>query len=189
MATLALAAALSCGLASAADLVIAGVKVSPTTTTGGATLQLNGAGVRYKGPFKVYTAALYTGKKVSTAEELHAAAGPKRLVLTMLREVESEELGRLFIKTIMSNPSAGSRTKIMMELPRMSDIFSVNKKLSAGDQLSVEWLPNSGTVISVKGVAQGEPFRAPDFFSAMMDIWVGNPAVDWRLKDALLGKT
>ena len=184
-----LAATLSWGAAQAADQLVGGVKVSASMASAGAMLQLNGAGVRFKGPFKVYTAALYTGKKVSTAEEFHAAPGPKRIVLTMHREIEAPELGRLFIKGIQSNALAAALPKILADLPRMGEIFGANKKLLPGDQLTVEWIPNSGMVISVKGVPQGEAFRAPEFFSAMMDIWLGSSPADWQLKDALLGKS
>lgn len=186
---LVLATTLCGAAANAADSVVAGVKVSANMALGGTTLQLNGVGVRYKGPFKVYSAALYTSKKVSTTEELHTVAGPKILVLTMLREVNADELGSLFIKGIMSNTAPGSQTKVMTELPRMSEMFSSHKKLVEGDQFSVEWLPNKGAVISVKGVPEGKPFLAPEFFNAMMDIWVGNSPADWKLKDALLGKS
>ena len=63
----------------AATVDIAGVKVEDNATVGGTKLQLNGAGIRYKGPFKVYVAELYTTKKVTSWEELIAAPGPKRL--------------------------------------------------------------------------------------------------------------
>ena len=46
--------------AGAATTVIHGIKVEDTATVAGVTLQLNGAGTRYKGPFKVYVGDLYT---------------------------------------------------------------------------------------------------------------------------------
>ena len=44
------------------------------------------------------------------------------------------------------------------------------------------------TVITVKGVQQGEPFKEPEFFNALLRIWLGPNPADWKLKDALLGK-
>ncbi len=38
----------------AATIDIAGVKVEDNATVANTKLQLNGAGIRYKGPFKVY---------------------------------------------------------------------------------------------------------------------------------------
>ena len=51
------------GATLAATLDVAGVKVEDTATVAGTKLTLNGAGVRYKGPFKVYVGELYTTKK------------------------------------------------------------------------------------------------------------------------------
>ena len=49
-----------------------------------------------------------------------------------------------------------------------------------------KWVPGSGTVITVKGKLQGEPFKEPEFFKAMMSIWMGPVPTDFKLKDALL---
>ena len=43
-------------------------------------------------------------------------------------------------------------------------------------------------MITVKGVQQGEPFKEPEFFNALLRIWLGPNPADWKLKDALLGK-
>jgi hypothetical protein len=70
----------------------------------------------------------------------------------------------------------------------MGQIFSDQKKLLAGDVFTIDWLPGTGTVITVKGVAQGEPFKEPEFYNALMRIWLGHTPADWKLKDALLGR-
>lgn len=46
-----------------------------STEVGGQTLQLNGAGTRYRFAFKVYDMALYTTKKVTTPAALLALPG------------------------------------------------------------------------------------------------------------------
>src|SRR5690349_3776293 len=82
---------------------VEGVKYEETIEVAGSKLQLNGAGIRYKAVFKVYTAGLYLGRKASTTADAIAQPGPKRLALTFVREIASEELGRLFIKGIKTN--------------------------------------------------------------------------------------
>ena len=52
----------------------------------------------------------------------------------------------------------------------------------------MDWLPGTGTQVTVKGVPQGEPFKEPEFFNALLGIWLGSQPADWKLKDALLGK-
>ena len=172
----------------AAPVDVAGVKVEETNDLQGAKLQLNGAGVRYKAIFKVYVAALYVGKKVATPEEFYAATGPKRMSITMLREIDSNELGKAFTKGFEENAPKGEMAKLIPGLIRMGQIFSDQKKLAAGDTFTNDWIPGTGLVITIKGKTQGEPFKEPEFFNALMRIWLGPNPADWKLKDALLGK-
>ncbi len=173
---------------SAATIDVAGVKLEDTASLGNANLQLNGAGVRYKAIFKVYTAGLYLGKKASTPEEVLAAPGPKRMSITMLREIDSAELGKLFSRGIEDNMDKAAFSKVIPGVMRMSQIFSDYKKLVPGDNFLIDYIPGTGTIITVKGKPQGEPFKEPEFFNALMVIWLGKNPADSRLKDALLGK-
>ena len=79
---------------------MAGVKLDDQIDLRGSKLLLNGAGVRYKAVFKVYTAGLYMGKKADTVEEVLAAPGPKRVTITMLRDIDANELGKLFTRGV-----------------------------------------------------------------------------------------
>lgn len=169
-------------------VTVADVKYEPTQTLGDSTVQLNGAGVRYKAVFKVYTAGLYLEKKAATAQEVASQRGPKRLSITMLREIDSTELGKLFSRGMEDNMDRAAFSRIVPGVLRMSQIFSDHKKLQAGDQFMIDWIPGTGTVITVKGKVQGEPFKEPEFFNALMGIWLGNLPADFKLKDALLGK-
>lgn len=183
------AAALVVGASAlAAPLVIHGVKVPETASVGGATLQLNGAGTRYKGPFKVYVGDLYTSKKVGSLEELVAAPGPKRLTMTFLREIEAGPFGKLLTRGVEDNVSKAEISKLVPGLIRMGDIFTVNKVLVPGDVITLDWIPGTGMVVTAKGQVQGEPFKEPEFFKAIMSIWFGHSPADWKLKDAMLGK-
>ena len=171
----------------AATVDVAGVKLDDTIELRGAKLELNGAGVRYKAVFKVYAAGLYLTKRASTPEEVMAAPGPKRLSITMLREIDSAELGKLFTRGVEDNSPKGEMSKLIPGLLRMSQIFSDQKKLLPGENFLIDWIPGTGTVITIKGKAQ-EPFKEPEFFGALMRIWLGPNPADWKLKDALLGK-
>ena len=181
----------ACLLAASAlaqPITVADVKYEETTSLGGSTLRINGAGVRYKAVFKVYTAGLYLEKKASTPQEVASQRGPKRLSITMLREIDSTELGKLFSRGMEDNMDRAAFSRIVPGVLRMSQIFSDHKKLQAGDQFMIDWIPGTGTVITVKGKVQGEPFKEPEFFNALMGIWLGNLPADFKLKDALLGK-
>jgi hypothetical protein len=187
LAVLACAAAAAFG-ASGAQVDVAGVKLNDTLELRGSTLQLNGAGVRYKAVFKVYTAGFYVGKKVSTPEEALAAPGPKRVAITMLRDIEANELGKLFTKGVEENSPKTELVNLIPGLLRMGQMFADQKQLKAGDTFTIDWLPGTGTLITVRGVPQPDPIKEQAFFNALLRIWLGPVPADWKLKDALLGK-
>jgi hypothetical protein len=166
---------------------INGVKLDETINFAGSNLKLNGAGTRFKVVFKVYVAGLYLPEKADTLEKVNQQTGPKRLSVTMLRDIDSSELGKLMTRGIQDNASRTAMSKLVPGLLRMGQIFSDQKKMVAGDNFLIDWVPGKGTVISVKGVAQGEPFKEPEFFDALMSIWLGSTPADFKLKDALLG--
>ena len=184
----ALAGAMLSWGAMAAQMDVAGVKLEDTVDVAGSKLQLNGAGIRYKAIFKVYVGALYVGKKIATPEEFYAATGPRRMSITMLREIDSNELGKAFTKGFEENTPKGEMAKLIPGLVRMGQIFADQKMLAAGDTIFTDWVPGTGTVITVKGKAQGEPFKEPEFFNALMRIWLGPNPADSKLKEAMLGK-
>ena len=168
---------------------VSGVKFSNSLQVGGSRLQLNGAGTRYKLMFKVYAAGLYLGEKATTTEAVLSSRGPRRLQIVMLREIDANELGKLFTKGMEQNAPREEFSKSINGILQMSEIFSSRKRLLAGDSFAVDWLPGTGTVISVNGKAVGEPIREPEFYSALMKIWLGGSPADALLKDALLGKS
>ena len=172
----------------AAQVDVAGVKLEDTAEVAGSKLQLNGAGVRYKAIFKVYVGALYVGKKIATPEEFYAATGPKRMSITMLRDIDSNELGKAFTKGFEENTPKNEMSKLIPGLIRMGQVFGDQKKLAAGDTFTNDWIPGVGMVMTIKGKVQGEPFKEPEFFNALMRIWLGPNPADWKLKDAMLGK-
>lgn len=171
----------------AANMELHGVKIPDTTSVSGTKLNLNGAGTRYKGPFKIYVADLYTSKQIKSLDELIAAQGPKRLTLTMLREIESGPFGKLLTRGVEDNVSKSEMSKLVPGLIRMGDIFTNVKVLNPGDVIYMDWIPGTGMVITAKGKVQGEPFKEPEFYKAMMSIWLGSSPADFKLKEALLG--
>jgi len=182
------ALSLALPLAAHADTEVGGIKFPSSITLANAPLQLNGAGVRYKAVFKVYAAGLYLGKKASTTEEVLAAPGAKRMSITMLRDIDSGELGKLFSRGMEDNMDKAAFSKLIPGVMRMSQLFSDCKKLNTGDVFTVDWVPGTGTVISVKCNQNSEPFKEPEFYNALLRIWLGPNPADARLKDALLGK-
>lgn len=173
----------------AAQLDVAGVKIDDSLDLHGSKLELNGAGVRYKAIFKVYTAGLYLGRKADTTEAVLAEPGPKRVTVTMLRDIDANELGKLFTRGVEDNSPRSEMSQLIPGLLRMGQMFADQKQLKTGDTFTVDWIPGSGSVVTVKGVPQGDPIKEQAFFNALLRIWLGPAPADYKLKDALLGKS
>ena len=174
-----------------ADTVdLAGVKYETVEQVAGAKLPLNGAGIRYKAIFKVYTAGLYLPTKMGTPEAVSAAVGaPRRVHIVMLRDIDGNELGKLFTQGMEKNSPREIFAKSINGTIKMADLFSKRKKLGSGESFTVDWVPGTGTVISVNGKVEMEPMKEPEFYTALMSIWLGPSPADSQLKDALLGKS
>ena len=177
--------------AALAEVTVSGVKFDDSMDVKGAKVQLNGAGVRYKAIFKVYAAGLYLPKKADSTEQVLAMPGAKRMNITMLREIDSAELGKLFSRGMEDNMEKAAFSKLIPGVMRMSQLFSDCKKLNTGDTFTIDWVPGTGTIITVsnpKCPRDLEPFKEPEFYNALLRIWLGPNPADWKLKDALLGK-
>jgi hypothetical protein len=180
-------AATLAGGASAQVTEVSGVKFNNKVNVAATSLVLNGAGTRYKAIFKVYSAALYLPNKAATPEAVLANTGPKRMHVVMLRDIDANELGKLLTRGMQDNSSREEFTKAISGTIRLGEMFAAKKRLAAGEQFTVDFVPGQGTVITVNGQVQGEPVKEPEFFSALMRIWLDGKPADALLKDALLG--
>lgn len=174
---------------SRADTVeVANVKYDTTLDLAGQKLQLNGAGIRYKFVIKVYTAGLYLTTKASTTAEALAAPGPKRMQIQMLREIDGNELGKLFTKGMEANAPRDEFVKSINGVLKLSEVFASRRALASGDTFSVDYVPGVGSMFNLNGKPlMTDPIKEPEFFSAMLRIWLGDKPADDSLKEALLG--
>jgi hypothetical protein len=167
---------------------LAGVRLPATVQVGNATLQLNGAGIRYRFVVKVYVAGLYLAGNAATPEAALAAPGAKRMHVVMLRDIDANELGRLFTRGMQDNAPREEFAKSIPGTIRMGEIFAAKKRLAAGESFSLDWIPGQGSFVLVNGKPQGEAIKEPEFFNSVMRIWLGPKPADTQLKDALLGQ-
>jgi intein/homing endonuclease len=187
VAALLAAGSLSGGSTWAQVVEVANVKYEPALDLAGQKLLLNGAGIRYKFVVKVYTAGLYLTQKAGTTAEVLAAPGPKRIHIQMLRDIDGNELGKLFTKGVESNVSREEFAKSINGVLKLSEIFASRKQLNNGDFFSVDYVPGVGSTVVLNGKPMGETIKEPEFFAALLRIWLGDKPADDGLKDALLG--
>jgi len=167
---------------------VAGVKVDERVRLGSSELVLNGAGVRTRLIFKVYVGALYLPEKKSSAAEVLALKGAKRVSMTLLRDLRARQLSDALEEGIRANHSEAEiaalkeRTDALVAV--MNEIGSAKEKTV----ITLDFLPESGTRVTVDGVARGRPVPGEEFYAALLRIWLGDSPVDADLKKAMLGE-
>jgi len=167
---------------------VAGVTLAPSVQVSGATLMLNGAGLRKRLFFKVYVAGLYVARTSAQAAELISEPGPKRVAIHMLRDVGADTFTGALREGIEKNHSAVETAALE---PRVEALAAVMKEVGEtkdGMNISLDWIPGSGTVIVVDGTARGKPIAGEDFYQALLRIWIGEHPAQDDLKKALLGE-
>jgi hypothetical protein len=164
---------------------IAKVNFPDTVTVAGKNLLLNGMGLRQKLFFNLYAGALYLESKSDDDSAILRADAPKRLVLHFLyKEVNREKMVRSFRQGFKENTGAQ-----MGELkPQISRLLDALEPMKKGDELSVTYVPGTGTTLALRGV---DKLTIPglDFAKAFFAIWLGPLPPTDDLKDGLLGKT
>jgi hypothetical protein len=106
----------------------------------------------------------------------------------MLRDIDANELGKLFTDGMQKNATREEFGKSIPGTLKLAEVFAARKRLVAGDSFTVDFVPGTGTVIAINGKPATDPIADPVFFTSLMKIWLGTSPADWQLKDALLGQ-
>lgn len=183
----AIVVAVSMAGASAQPVEREGVKLEPLTQVGNATLQLNGAGVRTRAIFKVYVGALYVPQKSNSPAALLSQKGPRRLALTMLRNVDADSFAGPLVDGLRNNHSEAQFAAFKPQIDALIAAMKAIEEAKKGDSIHIEYLPESGTRLTHNGQQKGAWIPGEDFYTAMLRIWLGEKPADGDLKKGLLG--
>ncbi len=177
---------LLCGAAHAAE--VEGVKLADKlrVSDAGPELILNGAGVRTRVFFKVYVGALYLQKKTGSTDTVLSDAGPKRVAMHMMRDLAAEQLFSALNDGLKNNHAPGELAKLEPQVKQLEGIFNALKSAKNGDVILLDYLPGSGTRITVNGDSKGT-IPGEEFYRALLRIWLGDQPADGALKKAMLG--
>lgn len=181
------AAAFLLALPALATVEVAGVKFEDKAKVGAAELQLNGAGLRNRAFFKVYSIGLYLPEKKGTTDAVLALKGAKRLHIATLRELTAEQFADALVGSIEKNHTEAELAPLKARIEEFkATILSLNVA-PKGSVVTLDWLPESGMRLSFNGQAKGKDIAGEDFYAALLKIWLGNHPAQDNLKDALLG--
>ena len=173
--------------ASAQPVEVAGVKFPPSIQVGGQALQLNGAGLRTRAFFKVYAAGLYVPQKSHSAAALLAQQGPRRVAMTMLRDVDGDTISGALSDGLKANHSESQLAALAKQIAMLQANLKAIGEAREGNQIQYEYTPEAGTRILVDGQQKGSAIPGPELFTAVLRNWLGDHPVDAGLKQALLG--
>ena len=148
---------------------------------------LNGTGLRKKLFIKVYAAGLYLSGKMNTSEAILADAGAKRMTFHLLREVSGKQMLDAINEAMPSNNSAEEMKVLEARLAEFSKIFAAVPTVNKGEVINFDYLPATGTRITIAGVEKGR-IEGADFMRAVLKVWIGDKPVQENMKQSLLGK-
>lgn len=176
-----------CAASQAQTVDVEGVKFDRSVQVGATSLGLNGVGVRTRAIFKVYVAGLYVPQKATDSAVLLAQSGARRVSLTMLRNVDTDTFFNALNDGLRDNHTADQFTAMAPQIATLSANLKPLGEAKKGDVIHFDYLPDSGTRVSVNGQAQGKAIPGDDFYKAVLRIWIGDKPVDGGLKKGLLG--
>jgi hypothetical protein len=165
---------------------VEGVRIDDKTRVANADLALNGAGLRKRAFFKVYAMGLYVPQKTSDAVAVIDQPGPKRVAIHMLRDVSADAFNEALADGIRANHSEAEAKALDPRLKELGAIIAAVGEAKKGMAIHLDWT-GSETQVLVHGKPAGKPIAGPDFYRALLRVWLGDKPVQDDLKKSLLG--
>jgi hypothetical protein len=169
-------------LAPAHARTLAGVEMPDTAVVDGATLRLNGMGLRAATALRVkaYVGGLYLEQPTSDAATVIDSRQRKRVTMNFLRNIDRESLTSGWAESLRK---VGGKA---LE-PSIAEFTSLVPDVKPGDTMSFTWRPGVGLDVAsdekVRGTVPGDAFAR-----ALYTVWFGPEPGDANLKRGMLGK-
>jgi hypothetical protein len=143
---------LGCAMSGAwAAVEVSGVPLDETVTVNGVPLQLNGAGFRKRGYFKIDVTALYLQQKVNSMEALEKLPGIKRIQLAIQQDVTGSQASRYFLIDFEASATPAEFAQLINEVSLIGNIYSALPKIKKGDIVTMDWIPGKGMIATLNG--------------------------------------
>jgi hypothetical protein len=167
---------------------VAGIKIDDRINLESQELVLNGAGLRTKAFFKVYVAGLYLAAKKTSADDVLALPGAKRIAMRLMRDLSAKQLTDALDEGFRDNTPVAEQEPLKGRLAELTVVMNALQSAKEGDVIALDWVPGSGTRIVLNGEPRGKAIVGEDFYRALLRIWLGDNPVSGSLKKALLGQ-
>lgn len=172
-------------LSSFGQVTLNGVTLPASVKVGESSLNLNGAGIRKKVFFKLYTAGLYTPAKSTDGSALASADAPIGIRLQITSGmVSSDNMSEAIIDGFKKS-TGGNTSQLQTNIDKFIATFK-SDPITEGNVFELFYVPGKG-VETYKNGKLLTTIEGQDFRKALFGIWLGNDPVDSDLKKGLLG--
>ncbi len=167
---------------------VSGVDVPERAQLGGSPteLTLNGAGIRTKIVVKIYVGGLYVTAPTHDAAAVLADPGPKRVLIHMVRDLDSRTLADALREGLDANHTPAELAPLESRIAELVRMLTSRPTATKGSEIFLDYVPDAGTQVIDDGKVLGTVPGA-DLHRALLKIWLGDKPVDGALKNAMLG--
>lgn len=183
-----LIASLLTGSAKVSAIEAGGTRFADQITLAGSELVANGAGVRTRLIFDVYAIALYLPTRASSAEAVAAQVGVRRIAIELMRDVSAEDFVGALKAGLKANLSPSELSALKPQIDQFGETLMAAREVRKGTPVTIDYLPTSGTRITISGQARGLDIAGRNFYDALLKVWLGDQPVQADLKSRLLGR-
>ena len=167
-----------------AQIEIGAATLPETVTFESQKLVYNGAGVRKKAWFKLYSGGLYLMKKSSDAKDIVAADESMAIKLHITSRMISSSKMINAVDEGFENSTNGNTAPIASEIEKFKGFF--NDEINDGDIFDIAYIKGTGVVVYKNGTKKGT-ISGLNFKKALFGIWLSEKPADSKLKDGMLG--
>ena len=147
-------------------------------------LVLNGAGIREKFFLDIYIGALYLPARTPDASTILSDTGPASVLMHILHsEISKKKITAGWNDGLEENLSDKEMQALQPRLEKFSSLFRTLRK---GDELRIDYIPETGTEVRINGEWRGA-VEGNDFYRSLLKIWIGPHPVSDSLKQGMLG--
>ncbi len=171
-------------ITSSAQVKVGDATLPSTLTFKEQSLDLNGAGIRKKLWFKLYSAGLYLSQKSNDASQIVSADKPTGIRLHITSGLISTE--KLIGAVQDGFEKTNSEATVKTLQPKLDEFINfLGGEIEIDDIYDIVYLPSEGLSISKNGNYKGT-IAGLDFKKAVFNIWLAQNPVDEGLKENLL---
>lgn len=167
-----------------AQIEIGSATLPETVTFKSQKLVYNGAGVRKKAWFKLYSGGLYLKQKSSDAKDIMSADETMAIKLHITSRLISSSKMINAVDEGFENATGGNTAPIATEIEKFKGFFS--DEINDGDIFDIAYIKGKGVVVYKNGTEKGV-IPGLEFKKALFGIWLSDKPADKRLKKGMLG--